>query len=226
AARARRRIRRLHRRLRPEFRLGLLPDRARVEQAIRECVGEVPGLELLRRWTPRVQQWFAEAPWHHTLLAHGYESAETAPGWETATQPTVTLVPVVEGGRLRRALDLYFRELGMKVVTAAEQLSALGQEGLERLHHGADPAATLVAYLRELGRKTDAVLVPVTAELGGAGDGVQWLASAATALPPVIAFQLEASRRGLRSSLVELGERLTGNAALAATAFDRAFALA
>ena len=224
AARARRRVRRLHRRLRPEFRHGLLPDRAWIEDAIQECVCEVPGLELLRRWAPRVRRWFAETSWRRTLLEHGYEPA--AHGWETATPPTVTLAPVVEAGRLRRALELYFRELGVKVVSATEQLSALGHERLERLHRGGDPAAALLAYLRELGRRFDAVLVPVTAELGEAGGRVQWLASRAAALPPVIAFPLEASRRRLRASLVELGERLTGDAARAERAFERAFALA
>jgi radical SAM superfamily enzyme YgiQ (UPF0313 family) len=224
AARARRRIERLHRRLLPEFREGLLPERAWIERAIQECVGEVPGLELLRRWAPRVRQWFAEAPWRHTLLAHGYEP--TAHSWETATPPTVTLAPVVEVGRLRRALELYFRELGVKVVSATEQLSALGHERLERLHHGADPAAALRAYLRELGRKIDAVLVPVTAELGEAPERVQWLSSRAAALPKVIAFPLQQSRRRLRASLVELGELLTGDAARADLAFERAFALA
>jgi radical SAM superfamily enzyme YgiQ (UPF0313 family) len=227
AARSRRRIRRLYRRLRPEFRHGLLPDRAWIERAIRECVGEVPGLELLRRWAPRVRQWFTEAPWRGTLLAHGYEPA--ARGWETATPPTVTLAPVVEVGRLRRALELYFRELGVKVVSATEQLSALGHERLERLHRGADPAAALLAYLRELGSKIDAVVVPVTAELGLAEGRVQWLSPGATALPPlppIIAFPLAQSRRRLRASLIELGELLTGDAGRAELAFERAFALA
>jgi radical SAM superfamily enzyme YgiQ (UPF0313 family) len=221
AARARRRIRGLHRRLRPEFRLGLLPDRAWIEHAIRECVSEVPRLALLRQWAPQVRQWFAAAPWHRTLLSYGYETAEH--GWKTAAPPTVTLVPVVEAGRLRRALELFFRELGVKVVTSTEQLSALGPERLERLHRGADP---LLAYLHELGQKIDAVVVPVTAELGEAGGPVQWLAAKAAALPPVIAFPLAQSRRSLRASLVELGERLTGDSARAETAFERAFALA
>ncbi len=225
AAKARRRIRRLHHRLRPEFRRDLLPDRASIERAIRECVGEVPGLELLRRWTPQVRRWFVEAPWRRTLLAHGYEPA--ARGWEPVTPLTVTLVPVVEGGRLRRTLELYLRGLEVKVVTAAEQLSALGQERLERLHRDAEPAVALLAYLRELGRKIDAVVVPVTAELGGGEGGrVQWLSSGAAALPPVIAFPLEQSRRQLRARLVELGELLTGDAARAELAFERAFALA
>ena len=224
ATRARRRIRRLHRRLRPEFRHGLLPDRAWIERAIQECVGEVPSLELLHRWAPRVRRWFAEAPWRRTLLAHGYEPV--ARNWKTVTPHTVTLVPVVEGGTLRRALELYFRELEVKVVTATEQLSALGHERLERLHRGADPAAAMLAYLRELGRKIDAVVVPVTEELGESGGCVQWLSSRAAALPPVIAFPLEHSRRRLRASLVELGELLTGDAARAELAFERAFALA
>jgi radical SAM superfamily enzyme YgiQ (UPF0313 family) len=224
AARAKRRIRRLHRRLRPEFRHGLLPDRAWIERAIHECVAEVHGLELLRRWAPRVRQWFAEAPWRGTLLARGYEPA--AGGFDTATPPTVTLAPVVEAGRLRRALELYFRELGVRVVSATDQLSALGHERLERLARGADPAAALLAYLREIGQRIDAVVVPVTAELGEAGGRVQWLSSRVAALPAVVAFPLEPSRRRLRASLVELGERLTGDAVRAELAFERAFALA
>ena len=223
AARVRRRIRRLHRRLHPEFQHGLL-DRAWIERAIQECVREVPGLELLGRWTPRVQQWFAAAPWRRTLLAHGYEPA--ARGWQTATPPTVTLMPVIEAGRLRRALERYFRELGVEVVSATEQLAALGHERLERLYRGSDPAAALVAYLRELGRKIDAVVVPVTPELGDPAGRVQWLSSKGAPLPAVIAFSLEHSRSRLRASLLELGELLTGDAARAERAFESAFALA
>ena len=207
-----------------EFQHGLLPDRAWIERAIQECVREVPRLELLRRWAPWVRQWFADAPWRRTLLAHGYQPA--ARGAETAALPTVTLVPMVEVGRLRRALDLYFRELGVEVMSATEQLAALGHDRLERLSRGADPAASMLAYLRALGGRIDAVVVPVTAELGEEGGRVQWLSSAAAALPPVYAFSVGQSRGGLRSSLVELGELLTGDAARAALAFERAFALA
>ncbi len=222
--RARRRIRRLHRRLRPEFRHGLAPDRAWIERAIQQCAGEAPALELLRRWAPRVRRWFAEAPWRRTLLAHGYAAA--ARGWEAQTPPTVTLAPLIETARLRRTVELYLRELGVRVVSATEQLATLGHERLERIQRGADPAAALLAYLHELGRRIDAVVVPVPAELGEADDRVQWLSHEAAALPPVIAFPLEQNRRGLRASLVDLGERLTGDVARAELAFERAFALA
>jgi len=224
AARAGRRVRRLHRRLRPEFRGGLLLDRAAIEGAIQRCVAEAPGLELLRRWAPRTRQWFAEAPWRHTLLAHGYELA--AHGWERRTPNTVTLVPVVEAGRLRRALERYFRDLGVQVVSATEQLAALGHERLEGLQRLADPAVTLLAYLRELGRKSDAVVVPLTAELGESAGHVEWLSSGVATLPPVIAFPLDQDRRGLRRSLIDLGVRFTGDAAGAELSFERAFALA
>jgi len=223
AARVRRRIRRLHRKLRPEFRHGLLPDRAWTERAIEQCVGEVSGLVQLRRRAPGVRRWFTEPPWRRTLLAHGYEPV--ARGWETAPPPIVTLAPVIELGRLRRALEHYLRELGIKVVSATEQLSALGHERLEHLHRGADPAAALVAYLRELGQKIDAVVVPFTPELDETGGPLQWLSSRAAALPWVIALPLEQGRRRLRASLIELGERLTGDAARAELAFERAFAL-
>jgi hypothetical protein len=224
AARARRRIRRLHRRLRPEFRHSLQPDRAWIERAIEECVREVPGLELLSHWAPRVREWFAEAPWRRTLFAHGY--APAARCWESATRLTVTFVPVVEVGRLRRSLDLYLRELGVRVVSSTEQLAALGRERLEQLQRAADPAATVVAYLRELRRRHDAVVVPVTAELGENGERPQWLSPPAGALPQVIALPLASSPRRLRASVVELGELLTGDACRAELAFERAFPLA
>lgn len=224
ASRARRRIRRLHRRLRPEFRAGLLPDRGCIEMEIEDCVREVHGLGLLQRWTPRVRQWFAEAPWLGTLLAHGYEPA--ARSFDPSTSPTVTLAPVVELGRTRRALENYFRELGVRVVSTSDQLATFGHERLERLAHGADPAAALLAYLSVVGRRIDAVLVPLTAELAPAGGRVQWLSPGASALPPIIAFPIDAGRRRLRANLVELGERLTGDTARAELAFERAFALA
>ena len=224
AARARHRIRRVHRRLRPEFRHGLQPDRAGVERAIEDCVREVPDLELLRHWSPRVRRWFAEAPWRSTLLAHGY--APAARRWEIDSRPTVTVAPVVEAARLRRVLELYLRELGMRVVGATEQLAALGRERLESLHRGADPAAALLSYLRELRRRHDAVVVPVSAELGEGGERLQWLSPAAAALPTVITLPLAAGPRRLRAGVVALGELLTGDAGRAELAFERAFALA
>jgi hypothetical protein len=46
------------------------------------------------------------------------------------------------------------------------------------------------------------------------------------ALPLVITFPLEQSRRALRASLIELGELLAGDSARAELAFESAFALA
>jgi hypothetical protein len=58
------------------------------------------------------------------------------------------------------------------------------------------------------------------------GGRIQWLAARAAALPTVVAVPLAQSRRRLRARLVELGELLTGDAARAELAFERAFALA
>jgi radical SAM superfamily enzyme YgiQ (UPF0313 family) len=223
AARTRRRLRRLHRRLRPEFRQGLVPDRATIEHAIQECLREAPGLETLRRFMPRVRRWFEEAPWRGTLLARGYEAG--ADGRPAPASPVVALAPMVEQGGLRRALERYLRELGVRVVTATEQLTELGHEQLERLH-GAEPGAALLDYLRTLGRRIDALVVPLAGESAEKGSGVQCLASRVAALPTVFALPLEESRRRLRARLLELGELLTGDAVRAELAFERAFALA
>jgi hypothetical protein len=56
-------------------------------------------------------------------------------------------------------------------------------------------------------------------DMNVAEEGVQWLSSRASALPPAIAFPLAQGRRGLRVSLVDLGEQLTGDAARAEIAF-------
>jgi len=54
ADQALRRLRRLYRRLRPEFRASLSPDLAKVEQAIRACVREAPALARLQRIRPHI----------------------------------------------------------------------------------------------------------------------------------------------------------------------------
>jgi hypothetical protein len=224
---ARRRVRRLHRRLRPEFRRNLLPDRARVEAAIEACVREVSGLELLRRWAPHVETWFAKSALSSALASEGYQPA--ARDWRAQPEPTVTLAPVVRHGRLRRSLELFFRELGVKVVTTTELLAQLGNDKLERLQQAGSAAERLCAYLRELGHRIDAVVVPSTDEVGDVERRIEVLAAApndgASTLPQLVCVRIEHSRRRLRESLVELGVALTGDRDRAEAAFDHVFAL-
>lgn len=227
AGAAQRRVRRLHRRLRPELRRTLLPDRACVEAVIEACVHEVRGLDLLRRWAPLAQRWFAKSSFLDALARDGYQPA--APAWHRAAEPTVTLAPVVEQGRMRRSLELFFRELGVKVVTTTEQLALLGHEKLEQLQQAGSAAERLRAYLRELGQRIDAVIVPSTEEVGGPARSVEILAAprddSAATLPQLVCVQLERGRRQLRESLVELGVALTGDRNRAEVAFDYAFAV-
>ncbi|HEX3557287.1 MAG TPA: DUF4070 domain-containing protein, partial [Thermoanaerobaculia bacterium] len=225
---ARRQVRRLHRRLRPEFRRNLLPDRACVEAAIEACVREVAGLDLLQRWAPLAQRWFARSSFHDALARDGYQPAGGE--WRGAAEPTVTLAPVVEQGRMRRSLELFFQELGVKVVTTTEQLAQLGHEKLERLQQAGSAAERLRSYLRELGQRIDAVVVPWTGDAGEGERRVEVLATnrsdSAPILPPLVCVHLETSHRRLRESLVELGVVLTGDRNRAELAFDYAFAVA
>jgi radical SAM superfamily enzyme YgiQ (UPF0313 family) len=227
AAAARRQLRRLHGRLRPEFRSTLLPDRASFEAAIQACVREVSSLELVKRWTPLAQRWFARSSLRDALTSEGYEPAVRR--WDGSGEPTVALAPVVEHGRMRRALELFFRELGVRVVTTAEQLAQLGHERLERLQRANSPAERLRAYLREVGHRIDALVVPSDADVGSAQKRVEVLAvratGAAPSLPHLVCVRLERGRRRLRESLIELGIALTGDAGRAEAAFERAFAL-
>lgn len=224
---ARRRVRRLHRRLRPEFRRTLLPDRAAVEAAIEACVREVGGLALLRRWAPLAQGWFAQSALREALARDGY-LADTG-GWRGASGPTVTLAPVVEQGRVRRSLELYLRTLGVKVVTTTEQLGQLGQETLERLQRAGTAAERLRAYLLEMGRRADAIVVPTADESEDETGPCDVLsptrAESFTALPHILCVPLARSGRRLRDGLVELGVALTGDRPRAEHAFDHAFAI-
>jgi radical SAM superfamily enzyme YgiQ (UPF0313 family) len=222
-----RRLRRLHRRLRPEFRQGLLPDFAGLEAAIRACVHEVPALQHLRRWAPLLRRWFAEPSWQSTLASHGYALADR---WrEGDGEQTLAVAPLFDQGKLRRSLELFLRELGVGVVTAGEQLEELGQEGPAQLSEGGDVSERLLGYLRALGQRVDTLVVPLTADLGGAEKQIQVLAaqaaSTAARLPQLICVRCEDSKRRLRASLIELGVALTGDSSRAETAFDYAFAL-
>jgi len=239
AAKVIRRVRRRDRRLRPEFRRGLLPDRAALESALRELVREVPGHELVARWTPRFKAAFSTDTWRRGLDAAGYEPSDEpgtdgpasieAPALAPAEPPTVTIAPLLAEGRLRRSLEHFFRELGLGVVTTGEQLEGLGHEGLERIHALGDAPERVKTYLHAVAQGIDTLVVPVAHELGGLGDRAQLLAARAAdraaKLPRLVCVRLEGTRREIRARLIELGIALTGDAARAEIACERALAL-
>jgi len=227
-ARTIRRVRRRYRRLRPEFRHGLTPDRATVEGALRELIPEVSVHDLVRRWVPRLRAALSGPTWSHALAAEGYAPA---PGPVSAlAAPTVAMAPLVEHARLRRSLERFCRELGVRVVSTGEQLASLGHEQLERIHALAEAPDRLESYLRAVvARRIDTLVVPVGEEVDGLGVRVQLLAAAAAGraceLPRLACIRLEGSRRELRGRLIELGVALTGDPARAELACDRALAL-
>ncbi len=225
AERARRSIRRRFRRLRPEFRRRLRPDRARIEAAIQACVGEAEGLGLLRHWVPGFRRWFADGSWQSALSFAGY--AATAQRGEDASERRLTVVPLLENGRLRRSLEHFFRELGVKVMTTAEQLAELGHERLERLHRDDGGTDGLPGYLGELARRINTLVLPLPAELDDTGERIQVLAShaagPAATLPEIVCFHFEDDRFRLRERLIEVGVTLTGDRLRAEEAFDSSF---
>ncbi len=222
-----RRLRRLHRRLRPDFRKGLSPDLAGVEQAIQACVREAPAAELLRRRWPQLEPWFSGPSWRSALEAHGYALVER---WRAgAEECTITLAPLLVQIRLRRALEHYFRELGVRVLTLREQVAQLTREKLPAFHRLDNSPDRIASYLEALGGSADAVVVPVAAPPGEGGGHLQVLAARAagalTRLPHVVCVPCEPQRRELRASLIELGVAFTGDAVRAERAFESAFAL-
>jgi len=226
ADRALRRLRRLSRRLRPEFRTGLSPDLAKVEQAIRACVREAPALERLQRIRPEIAPWFAEASWRRQLEAHGYALVER---WRAGTSArTLTLAPLLAHGGLRRSLEHFFGELGVQVMALREHVAQIGEE-LETLLRPGDAPERLVSYLRALGQRADTLVVPFASDADEASEPVQVLSARATSgaplLPQVVCVACPSDRRRLRTSLIELGAALTGDPGRAEIAFDRAFAL-
>lgn len=219
-----RRLRRLHRRLRPEFRSNLVPDLFSVDQAIQACVREAPALDLLHRIRPLLKPWFAGPSWRGTLEAHGYSLVE---GRRVGSGVhTLALAPLIAQGRLRRSFEQFLRELGIQVITLRDQVAQLGEERLESLLRAGDAPERLVSYLRALGRRADALVVPF---LGEAAERLQVLSAQATssaARPPhVVCVACRSSRSQLRANLVELGTTLTDDPVRAEIAFDRSFAL-
>lgn len=230
-----RRVRRRYRRLRPEFRRGLLPERSAVERALRELVREVPARELIQCWTPRFRHAFSPGTWARALEATGYEpsgepsAGETTPADAATAPPTVTIAPLLAEGWLRRALEHFFRELGLGVMSTGEQLTSLGQDGLERIHALADAPERIRSYLHAVAQTVDTLIVPMTDELDALGDRVQLLAVCAadrtSGLPRLACFRLEGGRREIRARLIEVGTALTGDPARAEAASERALAL-
>jgi len=221
-----RRVRRRYRRLRPEFRPGLLPDRAAIESALRELVHEVAGLDLVRHWVPRLGSAFSAEGWRRALVTASYEPAGRIAVGEVASPPIVAVAPLVTESRLRRSLEQFFRELGVRVVTTGEQLAHLGHDRLEQIHRLADAPERVKSYLRAIVQRIDTLVVPVADELGGK---IQLLsaraADHAAKLPHLVCIRLEGSRREVRSRLIELGVALTGDTTRAESASERALAL-
>jgi hypothetical protein len=205
----------------------MLPDRGAIENTLRELVREVSGRELIQRWVPRFETTFSTDTWRHVLEATGYAPARESPAGQTT--PTVAMAPLVAHGRLRRSLEHFLRELGVRVVTTGEQLADLGNEKLEQIHALAEAHERVNSYLQAIAQRVDTLVVPVANELGGLGDRVQLLAAKAadraSELPHLVCIRLEGSRRDVRARLVELGIALTGDAARAEAASDRALAL-
>ncbi len=222
AAQARKRLRLLHRRLRPEFRSTLLLDRAAIETALRELAREAVGLDLVRRWTPRFRHWFAGAAWRRALQWSGYAPAKLEACADSA--PTVALAPIVEQGRLRRSLEGLFRELGVQFETTCDQLFLLGEEGLAMIDALVEPEARLRQYLRAIAQRVDLLVVPLSEGSDANGDYFQVLATRGAELPRLVCVGLEGGRRELRHRLIELGTALTGDLARAEDATDRACA--
>jgi radical SAM superfamily enzyme YgiQ (UPF0313 family) len=220
AAQARKRLHRLHRRLRPEFRRSLVPDWAGIETALGELPHEAVGLDLVRRWTPSFRDWFAGAAWRRALQWSGYAPAKLEACIDRI--PTVALAPVVEQGRLRRSLERLFRELGVQLETTCDQLALLGEEGLAMIDALSEPEARLGQYLRAIAQRVDILVVPLTEGSDAVGDYVQVLATRAAELPRLVCVGLEGGRRELRHRLIELGTALTGDAVRAEVACERA----
>ena len=222
------RVHRRYQRLRPEFRRNLTPDRATIEGALRELIPEVSVHDLVRRWIPRLRAALPGSSWSQALAAAGYAPAPAAT--PSGTAPTVAMAPLVEHARLRRSLERFCRELGVRVVSTGEQLASLGHERLERIHALAEAPERLESYLRAVvSRRIDTLVVPVGEEADGLGARVQLLAAEAAGraaeLPRLACIRLEGSRRELRARLIELGVALTGDPARAELACDRALAL-
>jgi radical SAM superfamily enzyme YgiQ (UPF0313 family) len=220
AAKARKRVRQLHRRLRPEFRHSVVPDRPAIDAALSEMVRELAGLDLVQRWTPRFRDWFAGVAWHRALQRSGYAPARPE-AWTRRT-PTVTLAPLVEQGRLRRTLEQLLRELGVGLETTIEQLALLGEERLARIDGLRQPATRLRGYLQAVAPRVDILIVPLSHGPDTIGDHVQLLATRAAELPRLICLGLDGGRRELRRRLIALGVALTGDAAHAEAASERA----
>ncbi|HEV8581606.1 MAG TPA: B12-binding domain-containing radical SAM protein [Thermoanaerobaculia bacterium] len=222
-----RRLRQLHRRLRPEFRQGLLPDWSALEEAIRACVREVPARQLVQLCRLRLRECFAGSSWQSALAAQGYALAKRC--HDGAAAGTLAVAPLFEQGKMRRSLEHYLRELGVKVMTAGEQMGQLAQDGLHRwLDEGGAPDR-LLGYLHALGRRVDTIVVPLGTELAAPEERVRVLealsAGEAARMPNLVCVRCEPGPRQLREGLIELGVALTGDAGRAEVAFDRAFAL-
>jgi len=214
-----RRVQRRYRRLRPEFRHGLLPDRAAIENALQGLAREVAGHDLVQRWVPRFRAAFSVEGWRAALEAAGYAPFGEGTDREFAT---VAVAPVVESGRLRRSLEHFFHELGVRVVTTGEQLAHLGQERLERIHSLAGAPERVKSYLDAVAQRIDTLVVPLA---DGVADRAQLLTSRAARLPHLVCVRLEGGRREMRTRLVELGVALTGDPRRAEAACERALAL-
>jgi len=246
-----RRLRRLYRRLRPEFRQRLLPDWASIRDSIQECVRDAASLQLLHRVRPAVQALFAGPGWGSALQSAGYTPADDAAAQTDGALPEpgpLAVVPLLEQGRMRRSIESFFHEIGVRVVTTKEQMAQMGHDGLERLesfrtgardaaqgaHEAAQEAAheasaRLMEYLRTVGGSIETLVVPITEEVEAASERFQmWVGQATDAaarLPKLVTLRIGQGPKQLRESLAELGLALTGDRGRVEMALERSLVL-
>ncbi|RMF87403.1 MAG: hypothetical protein D6736_12860, partial [Nitrospinota bacterium] len=197
------------------------------------CTTHIDEVRSFYTIAPIFQRLFTGDTWETFLrtLPYRIKGQRFEPAGEIRLPQVIAIAPATRSLALVRSLETFFGELGIKVLTVAEQLAHLSQDSLAWLTQDPEGALSLLDhYLHTLGQSVDYVVVPLAAEMEGVIGKVQSLfleaeQSASTTLPGVIRFSYSRRLQGLRQHLIPLGLTFTGDREKVEQAYHKALAL-
>ena len=144
---------------------------------------------------------------------------------------SITIAPTSQDKRFRKSLELFFRELGVKVVESGPvaQMAQLREGGREFLSTEKDKVSQILEnYLQSLSNKVDLVIVPLVDTVEDASDKLVNLSdkviSVSSIMPKIVHLPERADLRSLRKIFIEIGLVFTDDLEKIQSAYYKALA--
>jgi len=145
---------------------------------------------------------------------------------------SITITPTGEDKKFRKSLELFFHELGVKVIESepVNQITQLREGGRELLNKEKSKVSNILEnYVKTLSDKVDLVIVPLVDKVEGkAGDRLGNLSdkiiSVSSAMPKIIHLPERANLKSSRKTFIQIGLFFTDDLERIQSAFYKTLA--